>query len=83
MWGSFGEGKERKDLERRGRGLGVHLGCSCGWAVVWDSLLRGRGIREAGVCMGTCVYECVCNVAAGRQAMDRGKIEPVKWLREG
>ena len=57
---SFREGKEGKDLERRGGGLEGHLGCSklrVGCSLGF--LTPGRGVREAGVCTGMCAYERV------------------------
>ena len=72
VWGLFQGGGGGKDLERRGGGLGGHLGgstpgvgCSLGF------LTQGRGFREAGVCTGMCAYERVCNVAAGRPGAER------------
>lgn len=61
VWGLFQGGGGGKELERRGGGLGGHLGgskpglgCSLGF------LTQGRSIREAGVCkvrvhMSVCV----------------------------
>ena len=58
----LGKGKDGKALEKRGQ----RPRRSPWQQQAVDSLLRERGIREAGMYPGTCASQCVCTVAAGR-----------------